>query len=64
MTETCKKHHLLFKKNSSGNYQASDVWCGQTVNETTWYCSNECSVRAGNKIEKILEDKKHKLSLR
>ena len=64
MIEICKKHHLLFEKNAAGDYKALDIWCGKIANGKTWYCSNECSERDGNKIEKILEDRKHKLSLR
>lgn len=59
MTETCKKHHLIFEKNAAGDYRASDIWCGKTVNGVIWYCSEECS---GIKDEK--REKEHKLTLR
>jgi len=39
--DKCNKHHILFVKNSVGDYQAMDAVCGKQVGKTIWYCCKE-----------------------
>lgn len=39
--DKCNKHHILFVKNSAGDYQALDTVCGKQVGKTIWYCCKE-----------------------
>ena len=45
---TCNQHHILFTRNTVGDYVAEDTVCGQEIRGSVWYC---CKAHAEQRVK-------------